>query len=111
MRSSRIHARECLQKTFKLLTHPDDQEAEETLIGNLLVGKVPHYEIEKRLIAKSGKPVWVQVTSSVVRDREGKPLYRTSVVEDVTERRRAREEAARLAAIVDTFKTRSSTRP
>lgn len=93
---------ECLQKTFKVLTHPDDQASEEELIGNLLSGKIPHYEIEKRLITKSGAPVWVQVTSSIVRDQDGKPLYRTSVVEDVTERRRAREEAARLAAIVQT---------
>jgi PAS domain S-box-containing protein len=91
---------ECLAKTFKTLTHPDDWEAEDKLVNAVLKGEQPHYQFEKRLIRKSGEPIWVRVTSAAVRDPEGKVLYRTSVVEDVTERRKAREASARLAAIV-----------
>ena len=91
---------ECLEKSFRVLTHPDDLVAEDGLVKSLLEGDTQHYEIEKRVITKSGKPVWVRVTSAAVRDDKGQALYRTSVVEDVTERRRAREAAAQLAAIV-----------
>lgn len=91
---------ECLNKTFKTLTHPDDWTAEEGLIASLMKNELPHYELEKRLIAKDGTPKWVRVTSSMVRDEYGEPMHRISVIEDVTERRRAREATARLGAIV-----------
>jgi PAS domain S-box-containing protein len=91
---------ECLEKTFKVLTHPDDHAQEDDLINQLTDGRLPHYELEKRLISKSGLPTWVRVTSAMVRDGDGRALYRTSVVEDVTERRKGLEIAARLAALV-----------
>ena len=91
---------ECLAKTVKALTHPEDWAAEEALISALLNGEREHYVHEKRFISKSGQPVWVRVTSALVRDDGGAVLHRVSVVEDVTERRRVRAEAARLAAIV-----------
>lgn len=91
---------ECLAKTFKTLTHPEDWGAEEKLIGAMLNGELPHYTLEKRLITKSGEPIWVRITSAAVRDADGKAICRTSVVEDVTEWRKAREASARLAAIV-----------
>ncbi len=92
--------KECLEKTFKAITHPDDWNAEDDLIAKLLNNELSHYQLEKRLITSSGNQIWVRVTSAAVRDLEGQPLYRTSVVEDVTERRKARQAAARLAAIV-----------
>lgn len=92
---------ECLSKSFKLLTHPLDIEAEEKNIADLFNGKVQSYEIEKRLISKSNEPIWVRVTSTLVRDDSGNPIYRTSTVEDIDGQRRARETAARLAAIVE----------
>ena len=91
---------ECLQKSFKTLTHPEDLAAEAEHIEQILRRDKTHYEIEKRLITKSGQPIWVRVTSSIMRGANGEPLYRSSVVEDVTERRAAHEQAARLAAIV-----------
>lgn len=91
---------ECMQKDFKFQTHPDDRPAVDGMIADLLSGKVEHFAIEKRLISKSGEPVWVHVTSSIVRGTDGQPLYRSSVVEDIRERRKSREAAARLASIV-----------
>ncbi len=91
---------ECLERTFKVLSHPEDWNAEDELITALLEGEKQHYEIEKRVLMKSGDVLWVRVTSSLVRNTDGTPLHRTSVIEDVTERRKAREAAARLAATV-----------
>ena len=92
---------ECLAKTFEIPTYPDDRHLEDGLIVEIVKGDRPHYEVEKRMVTKSGDIIWVRVTSAVVRDGEGKTIYRTAVVEDVTERRKAREAAARLASIVE----------
>lgn len=91
---------ECLQKDFRTFTHPDDLANEEPELKRLLAGESDSYIIEKRLIKKSGEPIWVRITSSLVRDGDGKSMYRSSVVEDVTQIRKERLEAAQLATIV-----------
>ena len=92
---------ECLEKNVRLVTDPEDLPIEQMLIERLLKGDIDSYSMEKRLVTKSGEKLWVRVTSSIVKDSNGKPLYRTSAVEDVTFVRRDRLEAARLAAIVE----------
>ncbi len=91
---------EFLQRTFVALTHADDVASEQELVRKLLNNECETYEIEKRMISRKGEEIWVRVTSSIVRDTVGNPLYRTSVIEDVSERRRARAASARLVAIV-----------
>ncbi len=91
---------ECEQKSFQVLTHPEDWPAEAALIEKLKLGEIKSYDLEKRLITKSGKPIWVRLNTALVRDLDGTLLYRTAVVEDITERRQAAVTTARLAAIV-----------
>ncbi len=91
---------ECLEKTFRVLTHPDDLAVEEQLITELLNGTRRDYRLEKRVIMKSGAPVWVRVTSAPVRGAAGELLHRVSIIEDITASRQASAESARLAAIV-----------
>ena len=91
---------ECLAENFRIQTHPDDVAADTDLVAKLRSGDVPSYELEKRLITKSGEPIWVRVNASMVRDEFGHPLYHLSLVMDVTQRRKARQAAARLASIV-----------
>ena len=88
------------QKTEPELTHPDDREREAELITRLMSGELPHYALEKRMIAGEGEPVWVRLTSSLVRDADREPFHRIAVMEDITQMRRAREVSARLGAIV-----------
>lgn len=91
---------ECLALTSDAITHPGDRMLEMPLIEQLLRGEIPVYSLEKRYMTKGGDVVWVQASSSLARGRDGSPRYRISVIEDVTDRRRARAEAARLAAVV-----------
>jgi PAS domain S-box-containing protein len=49
-------------------------------------------EVEKRYIQRDGNVVWGRVRMSLVRDRDGDPLFRVVHVEDMTERKRAQEE-------------------
>jgi PAS domain S-box-containing protein len=46
-------------------------------------------KLVKRYIKKNGETIWGSLSVSVIRDREGHPLYAISMVEDITERKRA----------------------
>jgi PAS domain S-box-containing protein len=75
--------------TFQAITHPDDLDADLALAGQLARGEIPRYELAKRYIRKDGTIVDVQLRVSILRTREGAPLYYIVQIEDITERKRA----------------------
>ncbi len=82
---------ELRSRTFEDITHPEDRERERQLLQPMLAGKVPRYDIEKRYIARDGTPVWVWVTSSAVRDAAGQPVYRVSVIQNISDKKQAQD--------------------
>ncbi|HCG98624.1 MAG: hypothetical protein A2074_01875 [Candidatus Aquicultor primus] len=82
---------ELSQLSFEDITHPDDLENDLRQARALLEGKISTYSMEKRYIKKDGSIVWVNLSASMVRDEAGKPLYYIAVVEDISERKRAKE--------------------
>src|SRR5205823_11312534 len=85
-------ADELLRLTFADITHPDDRARDLLLFGRLLRGEIAEESIEKRYVRKDGTVVWVQVTATMIRDAEGRPLRSAAVIQDISERRRAEEE-------------------
>ncbi|MGO9570817.1 MAG: PAS domain S-box protein, partial [Desulfomonilaceae bacterium] len=87
------------------LTHPDDIEPDLEYVKKLSRGEIPFYKMEKRYIKKNGEVLWVHLTVSVIRDDQGKALYFLSLIEDITERKRAevslRESEERMSLIID----------
>lgn len=83
--------------TFQEVTHPEDLESNLVNVQRLLEGSVASYHMEKRYIRKDREVVWTQLTSSVIRDAAGAPLYLVAQIEDITERRRSREQIHQLA--------------
>lgn len=79
------------------LTHPDDVEPTWALVRRLVSGQASSGRLEKRFLARDGRVVWANLSSSLLRDEEGKPLYLVTHLVDVTARRQAEEER-RLAA-------------
>ncbi|HEX2107756.1 MAG TPA: PAS domain S-box protein, partial [Rubrobacteraceae bacterium] len=71
--------------------HPDDLDTDLEQAGRLLAGEIDTYSMEKRYVKKDGSAVWVNLTVSLVREASGSPKYFVSVVEDISERRRAQE--------------------
>src|SRR5439155_21939005 len=56
----------------------------------LVAGEIPVRELrEKELLRKDGSRVWVAVASSLVRGRSGVPRYFISMVQDISEAKRA----------------------
>jgi PAS domain S-box-containing protein len=82
---------ELLQKSFTEVTHPDDRIREATLLEAMVRGERDFYELEKRCLRRDGSPIWVSMTSSMVRDSAGLPLYGVVVLQDIDERKQTQE--------------------
>jgi PAS domain S-box-containing protein len=75
--------------TFQAITHPDDLDADLALFGQLAHGDIPRYQLGKRYIRKDGTIVDVLLSASILRSRDGAPLYYIAQIEDITARKRA----------------------
>jgi len=75
---------ELLQKTFQDITHPDDLEADLSLLEQVLAGTIDTYKMEKRYFHKEGHIIWTMLTVSIVRRENGDPRFFVSQVEDIT---------------------------
>ena len=71
------------------ITHPDDRGRDDRGWRQSIERGDAHYTIEKRYMRKDGSETWVSVTSTIIRDDIGEPLYTAGVVIDVTARRLA----------------------
>jgi PAS domain S-box-containing protein len=91
-------ADELLSTSLHAITHPQDQQEELPLNEDLLAGRSPNYQLEKRFVRRDGTPVWVMHNVSTVHDAAGRLLYGIAQVQDITERKRAEEGLARVAA-------------
>lgn len=83
--------------TFQKITHPEDVEADVALLRRLEAGEIPRYTLEKRYIHKTGRIVPIVLGVSVVRDSRGKLVHYIAQIQDVSERKRAEQEAQFLA--------------
>jgi len=84
---------ELLQKTFTEITHPDDVQADLELAKRLFKRQIPSYRMQKRYQKKNGEIIWINLTASIIRGPDGKPLHGLAMIEDITEIKRTEEEA------------------
>jgi PAS domain S-box-containing protein len=82
---------ELLATDFQSITHPDDLDADLMQVQRLLRGEIVDYEMEKRYGHKDGHLVWILLTVSLVRDRDGQPRHFISQIQDITERKLAED--------------------
>lgn len=96
--------RELLQMRLADFTHPDDLDVERRELARLADGEIPYSTIEKRCLRKDGGAIWVRVTNSLPTRFAGRTAgnararWWISVVEDITERKRADEALLRATA-------------
>lgn len=90
---------------FSEVTHPDDVAEDTELFDRLMSGEMDHFKLEKRYVRKDGGVVWGQLTSSAVRDGNGKTRFVIGMAEDVTGRKevmeRLREAEERYRSLVE----------
>ncbi len=80
---------ELLQVDFQGITHPDDLAVDLANVNRLLAGEITSYAMEKRYVRPGGQIVWVTLCVGLVRDRNERPTNFVSVVQDITDTRRA----------------------
>ena len=82
---------ELLQRTFQDITYPDDLHMDLRSTEQMLSGEIDTYSREKRYIRKDGSTVWVNRTVALVRNESGQPHWFVSVIQDISDRKRAEE--------------------
>ncbi len=76
-------------------THPEDYDDEKAILEQLVTGSINRCQIVKRQVRSGGGLIWVRQSASLLHDREGKPEFIIGVIENITERRKAKEDLAR----------------
>jgi PAS domain S-box-containing protein len=74
---------ELLQKTLTEVTYAKDADIDLKSVQQLIKGKIPYFDIEKRYIKKDNSIIWVHLMVSAVNDEEGKPIYTLAMIEDI----------------------------
>jgi len=74
---------------FEQITYPDDVAESREHIRSLLAGEETTCRFEKRYLHKSGSIVWADVSTTLLLDEQGIPLYLITNIVNITEHKRA----------------------
>jgi PAS domain S-box-containing protein len=79
-------------EAWEKLIHPDDLEKVREAIQNHFEFIVPYYEVEHRLLSKSGEWKWMMDRGKIVkRDKSGKPIRVAGTLKDIHSQKTASE--------------------
>jgi PAS domain S-box-containing protein len=84
---------ELVGMSFVDITHPDDVRADLDLAEKLFRREIPFFRMQKRYTKKAGEFIWINLTASLIMGGDGEPLYGLAMIEDITQMKRAQEEA------------------
>ncbi len=70
------------------LIHPSDQQKEKSILSNLFSGKIPVNRSEKRILNRNSRIIWVNMSSSLMRDENNFPHYVVLMIENITKQKR-----------------------
>ncbi|HEX8719961.1 MAG TPA: EAL domain-containing protein [Pyrinomonadaceae bacterium] len=80
---------ELLVMSFQQITHPDELASVEAHVGQMLEGRTPTCQTEKRYFHKDGHVVWLYLSISRVRDAHGTGPRLIFQMQDITDRKQA----------------------
>jgi PAS domain S-box-containing protein/diguanylate cyclase (GGDEF)-like protein len=83
---------EALALDIQRLTHPHDIAKSVAARAEAITGLLLEYQVEARLISKSGAPIWTHIITSIVRQGNAGPLHFISLVQDISPQKRAEEQ-------------------
>jgi PAS domain S-box-containing protein len=87
-------------RELEIRLHPEDRERVTQSLHTYLVDPRPFYQAQYRVRHKDGDYRWMLVQVELIRDVSGRPCRVLGLQLNLTERNRAEEDRARLAAIV-----------
>jgi len=74
-----------LELSFQSITHADDLSSDLMLLSEVMCSKRESYIMEKRYIHKDGRTVWIHLSVSVIRNKDGSPRFYISQIQDINE--------------------------
>ena len=77
--------------TWAEITHPEDLASDEARFERVLQGKLEGYSLEKRFVRRDGSILPSELSTRSVRRPDGKVDYMVTLVQDISERRKAEE--------------------
>jgi diguanylate cyclase (GGDEF)-like protein/PAS domain S-box-containing protein len=72
---------------FADITHPEDLPKDYHALQEMIDGTRDRFQTEKRYLHADGRIIWVWLSTTVVRDGKGKPMYLLSQMQDIGERK------------------------
>jgi diguanylate cyclase (GGDEF)-like protein/PAS domain S-box-containing protein len=82
-----------LTMNFQSITHPDDLGTVLSHVNDLMDGKIPTYQTEKRYVHKQGHEVWILLSiSGIRRAKSGDSMRLIFQIQDITARKRAEQQ-------------------
>jgi len=79
---------------FVDITYAEDVPRNLELLKELMEGQRESYHMEKRYLHKSGRPVWVILGVSILREATGQPIRLISQIQDITKIKEAEQATA-----------------
>lgn len=91
------YSQEELEKTkWQIISHPGDIDMTQKNLNLLLTGENDSVRFIKRYIHKNGSVIWADVGAALRRDKEGKPLYFMTSINNITGRKNAESQIKKL---------------
>jgi two-component system cell cycle sensor histidine kinase/response regulator CckA len=78
-------AEDLVGRHFNTITLPEDAEIGNDIVQKMISGDIQNATFEKRYLTSSGNIIWVHISSALLRDSAGDPLYFITQMEDITE--------------------------
>ena len=83
---------ELLGTPYQSVTHADDLQRDQEVLGRLLRQEIPGFVGQERFIRKNGDLLWARISASVASDVSGTPTNVVCLIEDISEQLRAENE-------------------
>lgn len=93
--------KELSEMNFADLTYPEDLEESRECVRSILSGEKESMRFEKRYVRKDGKIFWADVSTTLLRDDSGKPVYFVTHINDISERKKLEQEKFRMNFIIE----------
>jgi len=84
-----------LSKRQSDIVHQEDVEKDARLFDLLMVGRIDHYNVEKRFLTHDGRVIYGNLHVSSIRDENGTPKFALNMLSDITQRKRMEVEVLR----------------
>ena len=78
-----------INRDFQSITYPEDRKLGGEEFGKMVRGEKENTQFEKRYYTKNNQIIWAQISSTILRDQQEKPIYFITHFNDITQAKEA----------------------